>query len=79
MANEELSKLSGGMISYRYVLDEDSTVAREVFALAEVPAPYRQRFREEIEHADWIVEYGRTLPEAPFKADFVLCTCDAAI
>lgn len=79
MANEVLTKLSGGMLRYSYVSDADTSLAVEAFVLAEVAAPYKQRFREEIEGQNWIVEYGRKLNESPFKADFVICTADAAI
>lgn len=79
MANEELTKLPGGMLRYSYVLDENEAVAFEVFALSEVAAPYKRRFLEEIDNQDWIVDFGRSIQVSPFKADFVICTCDAAI
>ena len=79
MAREELTKLPGGMLCYRYALDEDEATQVETFLLAEIEAPYRERFREEIDREDWIVEFGRQLAQSPFKADFVVCTCDAAI
>ena len=79
MAHEELTKLPGGMLRYCYALDEDEAVAFEVFALAEVVAPYKQRLLDEIRNQDWIVEFGRTINESPFRADFVICTSDAAI
>lgn len=79
MANEVLTKLPGGMLRYSYASDEDAAAAFEVFVLAEVTVPYRQRFREQIEEENWIVEYGRRLTDTPFKADFVICTADAAI
>ena len=78
MAHEELNKLAGGMLCYRYALDEDATTRHETFQIAEVPEPYRQRFREEIDRENWIIQFGRPLPEAPYKADFVICTSDAA-
>lgn len=79
MAHEELTKLTGGMLRYRYVLDEDGATAVESFVLASIGAPYRERFEDEIVRHDWIVEYGRTLTASPFHADFVICTADAAI
>jgi hypothetical protein len=79
MANEELTKLPGGMLRYSYVLDDDKARVIEVFALAEVTTPYKQRFLEEIRDLDWIVEYGRDIKESPYRADFLICTSDAAI
>lgn len=79
MAQELLTKLPGGMLRYHYTPDDDAAHEIDVFMLAEVPAPYRQRFRAEIEDQNWIVEYGRRLSDAPFRADFVICTADAAI
>lgn len=79
MANEVLTKLPGGMLRYTYALDDDAGAVRESHALAELAAPYRERFREEIAELNWIVEYGRKLPDSPYKADFMLCTADAAI
>lgn len=79
MANEELTKLRGGMLCYRYCLDDDQAQVCETHLLADIAPPYKRRFTEEIQNQDWIVEYGRKLPDSPFKADFVICTCDAAI
>lgn len=79
MAHEQLTKLPGGMLRYNYVRDEDDAVALEVFVLADIAAPYKQRFLDEIHEQDWIVEYGRAINESPYKADFVICTSDAAI
>lgn len=78
MANEMLTKLPGGMLQYHYEAD-DSAEAFEGFLLADIAQPYRQRFREQIADQTWIVEYGRRLAQEPFKADFVICTSDAAI
>ncbi len=79
MAREDLCKLAAGMLRYRYVLDEDEATAVEVFTLAEIALPYKQRFKDEIADQNWIVEFGRKLEESPHKADFVICTADAAI
>lgn len=79
MADEVLTKLRGGMLHYRYVQDDDVATVIESHLLAEIGAPYRQRFRDEIAEQNWIVEYGRKLTDAPFTADFVICTADAAI
>lgn len=79
MANEVLTKLRSGMLEYRYVSDDDVSVAFEAFALADIAEPYKQRFREEIQEQNWIVEFNRRITESPFKADFVLCTADMAI
>lgn len=78
MAREDLCKLAGGMLRYRYVLDEDETTSVEVFTLADIAAPYKQCFKDEILEQNWIVEFGRKLEASPFKADFVICTSDAA-
>jgi hypothetical protein len=78
MAHEALTKLPGGMLRYSYVLDDDEAVGFEVFSLADVTVPYKQRFLEEIRNQDWIVDYGRDIVERPYKADFVMCTSDAA-
>lgn len=78
MAHEELTKLAGGMLRYHYVLDGDTGATFDVFALAEIKAPYRQRFLDEIHNQDWVVEYGRDIPESPYRADFVICTTDMA-
>ncbi|MBS1209972.1 MAG: hypothetical protein H6R19_2370 [Proteobacteria bacterium] len=78
MAREELTKLPGGVLRYSYVLDEDEATAFEVFTLADVTAPYKQRFLDEIREQDWIVDFGRDLQESPFRADIVICTSDAA-
>ena len=78
MAREELTKLPGGVLRYRYVLDEDESTAVEVFTLAELSAPYKQRFLDEIREQDWIVDYGRDILESPYRADIVICTSDAA-
>lgn len=79
MAMETLSKLAGGMLHYRYTPDDDSGRVLETHLLADIAAPYKQRFRDEIQEQNWIVEFGRSLGEPPFKADFVICTADAAI
>ncbi|WP_018605885.1 hypothetical protein [Uliginosibacterium gangwonense] len=78
MAHEELTKLPGGMLRYSYVLDDNETKAVEVFALADVATPYKQRFLDEIHEQDWIVDYGCNLQDRPYKADFFICTTDAA-
>lgn len=79
MAREQLTKLPGGMLRYCYTLDEDTDIIRETFALTNVGSPYKERFLETIEAKDWIVEFGRSLQESPFRADFLICTVDAAI
>lgn len=79
MAREQLTKLPGGMLRYCYTLDEDMESVREAFSLSNVSSPYRERFQETIEGKDWIVEYSRALQESPYRADFVICTVDAAI
>jgi hypothetical protein len=79
MAREQVTKLPGGMLRYCYVLDEDAGVTREAFALSNVSEPYKDRFLETIGDKDWIVEFSRTLQESPYRADFVICTVDAAI
>jgi hypothetical protein len=79
MAMETITTLAGGMLCYRYVLDDDAARVIEGHLLAEIGVPYKERFREEMREQNWIVEYGRALDAAPFKADFVLCTADAAI
>ncbi len=79
MANEVLTKLRSGMLHYHYVQDESAGEVVDCHLLAEIDSPYRQRFRDEIADQNWIVEYGRKLAEAPFRADFVICTADAAI
>jgi hypothetical protein len=79
MANEVLTKRRNGMLEYRYVSDDDAALAFEASVLADIAEPYKQRFREEIQDQNWIVEFNRQIPESPFKADFVLCTADMAI
>jgi len=79
MAREQLTKLPGGMLRYCYALDEDAGITREAFSLSSVGSPYKERFLETISDKDWIVEFSRTLQESPYRADFLICTVDAAI
>ena len=67
MAREELTKLRDGMLRYNYVADQDETTAFEVYSLSEIAPPYKQRFQEEIQNQDWIVDYNRTLPRKPVQ------------
>lgn len=78
MANEQLTKLKGGMLRYRYAIDDSGEVAFDFNTLAEVGEPYQQWFKEEIQRRGWTVEFGRDLEEKPYVADFVIGTKEPA-
>lgn len=79
MACEKLTRLPGGMLRYSYMLDDDRSTTLESFTLTGMAEPYRERFFDKISNQDWIVEFDRKLPESPYRADFLICTVDAAI
>lgn len=78
MANEQLTKLKGGMLRYRYAIDDSGEVAFDFNTLAEVGEPYQQWFKEEIQRRGWTIEFGRDLEEKPYVADFVIGTKEPA-
>lgn len=78
MANEKLTKLKGGMLRYRYAIDDSGEVAFDFNTLAEVGEPFQQWFMDEIQRRGWTVEFGRDLEEKPYVADFVTGTKEPA-
>ena len=72
MAHERLTRMAGGMLRYRYDLDNQGDMGFDFHMLCEVGAPYQAWFRNEIARRGWDVDHAREIEKKPWVADFVV-------